>query len=34
MAKHTFIALMMLGFLLPAQAQIGTTTQVIEPPHK
>lgn len=31
MAKHTFIALMMLGFLLPAQAQIGTTTQVIEP---
>ena len=31
MTKHTFLTLMLLGFLLPMQAQIETITQVIEP---
>ena len=31
MTKHTFLTLMLLGFLLPVQAQIETITQVIEP---
>ena len=31
MNTHTFLTLMLLGFLLPVQAQIETITQVIEP---